>query len=196
MAFILLVTSCTAKQYRRVGKSGFLGDYSHMREGKSNEALYIDVNSKADCHKYSRVIIEPVTLWTNTKDSPLASLDTKDQEMLATQAWGVLHDVIIKGGFEITDKPGPGVMRVKGAVTEATEANVLIADVMAVAPYAWEAATIWGIGTGKWPFLGELAGELEISDSVTGERLFAGVDKVVGTLAHLRQDKLNTLVYQ
>lgn len=182
LAFVLFLTSCGAKQYRRVEKSGFLGDYSQMREGKFNEALYVYVNPKADCRKYKKVMIEPVTLWAKTEDSPLASLDVKDQEMLVTQGWGMLYDVMNTGQFQITDKPGPDVMLVKGAVTEAVEAKVLIADVLAVVPYVWEAATVWGIGTGKWPFLGELAGELEISDSVTGERLFAGVDKVVGTL--------------
>jgi len=177
-----LLTSCGAKQYRRVEKSGFLGDYSQMREGKFNEALYVYVNPKADCHKYSKVLIEPVTLWAEAENSPMASLDIDDQKMLATQAWGVLYDVMHKGKFVITDKPGPDVMVVKAAVTEAVKAKVLLADITAVVPYVWEAATVWGIGTGKWPFLGELAGELEITDSTTGERLFAGVDKVVGTL--------------
>jgi hypothetical protein len=179
----LFIAGCGgAKQYRRVEQSGFLGDYTQLKEGKSNEALYVYVNPKADCRKYSKVVIEPVTLWAKSDDSPLASLDSKDQKMLATLAWGMLYDAMKKGNFEIADKPGPGVMLVKGAVTEATKANVVVADVIAVAPYAWEAGALWGMGTGKWPFLGELSGEMEISDSLTGERLFAGVDKVVGTL--------------
>jgi hypothetical protein len=179
----LSIASCGgAKQYRHVEQSGFLGDYSQLKEGKGNEALYVYVNPTANCQKYRKVMIDPVTLWGKSEDSPLASLDQKDQKMLTTLGWGTLYDAMRKGQFEIVDKPGSDVMRVKGAVTEAVKANVALANTLAVAPYAWEAATLWGMGSGKWPFLGELSGEMEISDSLTGERLFAGVDKVVGTL--------------
>ena len=171
-----------AKQYRRVQASGFLGDYSQLKQGKANEALYIYVNPKADCRKYSKVMIDPVTLWAKSEDSPLASLDPKDQKMLATLGWGTLYDAMHKGRFEMVDKPGPRVLRVKGAITETAKAKVAVADALAVAPYAWEAASLWGTGTGKWPFLGELSGEMELTDSATGERLFAGVDKVAGAL--------------
>lgn len=171
-----------AKQYRRVDQSGFLGDYSKMKEGKGNEALYVYVNPKTDCRKYKKVIIDPVILWGKAEDSPLASLAPKDQKMLATLAWGTIYDAMRKGKFDIVYKPGADVMRVKGAITEVVKAKVILADVVVFIPYVWEAATLWGIGTGKWPFLGELAGEMEIVDSLTGERLFMAVDKVVGTL--------------
>lgn len=179
---ILSITGCTAKQYRRVDHSGFLGDYSKLREKQENEALYVYINPKADCRKYKKVIIDPVSLWSVSEDSELATLDQKDKNMLMTQGWGIVYDGMTKGKFKIVDKPGADVMRVRSAITEATKANVMLANILAVAPYAWEAATLWGIGSGKWPFLGELAGEMEIVDSQTGERLFASVDKVVGTM--------------
>lgn len=179
---VFLIIGCTSKQHRRVEQSGFLGDYSQLTEKKENESLYVYVNPKADCKKYTKVIIDPVTLWATTETSPLASLDEKDKNMLVTQAWGVLYDAMRKGNFLIVKEPGEGVLRLKSAVTEAVESKVMLANAVAVAPYAWQAATVWGIGSGKWPFLGELAGEMEIVDSVTGERHLAGVDKVVGML--------------
>jgi hypothetical protein len=182
LIFVFLMVGCTSKQHRRVEQSGFLGDYSQLTEKKENEALYVYVNPKADCHKYTKVIIDPVTLWAESETSPLATLDEKDKNMLVTQAWGVLYDGMRKGNFQIVKEPGEGVLRLKSAVTEAVQAKVMVANVTAVAPYVWMAATVWGMGTGKWPFLGELAGEMEIVDSVTGERQMAGVDKVVGML--------------
>ena len=178
----LFIAGCVAKQARRVEQSGFLGDYSQLREAKENEALYVYVNPKADCRKYSKVIIDPVTLWGKAEDSPLAELDEKDQKMLATRGWGTIDDAMRKADFAIAVQPGSDVMRVRAAVTEATKAKVMLANTVAVAPYVWQAATLWGMGTGKWPFLGELAGEMEVVDSLTGERLMAGVDKVSGTM--------------
>ncbi|MGR8981732.1 MAG: DUF3313 family protein [Gammaproteobacteria bacterium] len=55
---MFFLSSCSgAKQYRRVENSGFLGDYSQLKEGTQNEALYVYVNPKADCHNYSKVLI-------------------------------------------------------------------------------------------------------------------------------------------
>lgn len=173
---------CGAKQSRRVEQSGFLGDYSQLTEKKENEALYVYVNPNADCKKYSKVLLEPTTLWAISEDSPLAALDEEDQNMLVSRSGGMIFDVMQRAGFKIVGEPGSDVIRVRGAVTEAQKAKVILADALAVAPYAWEAATLWGMGTGKWPFLGELAGEMEITDSVSGERLFAAVDKVSGSI--------------
>lgn len=187
IALVALLTTlsligCTAKQSRRVEQSGFLGDYSQLTEKKENEALYVYVNPKADCKKYSKVLMEPATLWGISEESPLAELDEKDQKMLVSRTGGMIFDSMQKAGFKIVGEPAPDVMRVRGAITEAKKAKVMLANALAVAPYAWQAATLWGMGTGKWPFLGELAGEMEITDSVTGERLFAAVDKVTGTM--------------
>lgn len=178
----LSLFGCGAKESRRMEQSGFLGDYSRMEEGKNNEALYVYVNHEADCRQYGKFMISQVTLYANSADSPLAKLDPKDQNILMTMGWAGIYEAMRKAGFEPVDKPGPDVMGIKGAITEAVKAKVMVANVMALAPYVWEATTLWGMGTGKWPFLGELAGEMEIVDSQSGERLAAMMSKVVGTL--------------
>lgn len=153
-----------------------------MMEGKSNEALYVYVNPHADCRKYSKAMIASTVLQGLPGYTALASLAPKDQELLLSLGRGTLNDAMREGNFEIVDVPGPEVLLVKSAITEADKSNVVMALGLSVAPYLWEISTVWGVGTGKWPFLGELSGEMEISDAQTGERLFASVDKVVGTL--------------
>jgi len=182
LSAMILVLACTPKQSRRVEKSGFLGDYSEFKEGKSNEALYLYINPKADCNNYTKVIIDPISLWVKADDSDLAKLEDKDEKMLLTLAWKALHDAMIDGEFEVVEQAGPGVLRVRGAITEAVKARVMVANVLAVVPVVWIGTTVWGIGTGKWPYLGELSAEVEVLDSETGERMLAGVDKVVGRL--------------
>ena len=148
----------------------------------SNEALYIYLNTNASCENYTKVIIDPVTLWAIPGDSALADLDLEDQKMLLALAWKSLEDIMNKGKFEVVNETGPGVMRVRAAITEATKSKVMVANVLAVVPVVWIGATVWGMGTGKWSFLGELSAELELLDAETEERLLAGVDKVVGRL--------------
>ncbi len=179
---LLTLAGCSAKQHRRVEPSGFLGDYSQLQPGQTNEALYVYVNPDIACTDYDKALIDPVTLWAPNEESELAQLPEEDQKMLLSLAWGTVYDAMKKGGFEIVQDPGPGVIRVKSAVTEAEKSNTMVANTLAVAPYAWVAATLWGMGSGKWPFLGELAGELEMVDSVSNQRILAGVDKVAGRL--------------
>ena len=97
LSVVILILACTPKQSRRVEKAGFLGDYSEFQQGKSNEALYLYINPKAECKNYTKVIIDPVSLWVKADDSDLAKLEDKDEKMLLTLAWKALHDAMIDG---------------------------------------------------------------------------------------------------
>lgn len=179
----LSLIGCGTKQYRhQVEPSGFLEDYSQMVKGKSNEASSVYVNPQADCRKYSKAIIETTVLRDKPGYTSLSTLEPKDKQMLLTLEHEMLTGAMQEGQFKIVEQIGPDVLRVKSAITEADKANLFMALGLSVTPYLWEISTVWGVSAGKWPFLGELAGEMEISDATSGERLFTSVDKVVGTL--------------
>ena len=59
LSVLMLALGCAAKQSRHVEKTGFLGDYSEFKQGKSNEALYLYINPKAQCNNYTKVMIDP-----------------------------------------------------------------------------------------------------------------------------------------
>ena len=76
----LLVTGCAqTRQARSVEKSGFLKDYSQLREGKGDEAELTYVNESADFSKYKKVHLDHVTLWAKGDDSDLAKLSQDEQ---------------------------------------------------------------------------------------------------------------------
>ena len=57
-------TGCApTTQARSVTTSGFLGDYSNLREGKAGEALLVYVKQDAAWRTYDKMLIEPVTVW-------------------------------------------------------------------------------------------------------------------------------------
>ena len=65
------VSGCAStQQTRSVDKSGFLEDYSMLKEGEKDESLLIYKNPQADWKKYQKIILDPVTLWVG-KDSQL-----------------------------------------------------------------------------------------------------------------------------
>lgn len=65
VGLILLVgvSGCAGtQQTRSVEQSGFLGDYSMLKEGEKDDSLRIYRNPQADWRKYQKIILDPVTL--------------------------------------------------------------------------------------------------------------------------------------
>ena len=183
LAVLLTAGGCgTTKKARTVQTSGFLGDYSLLRKGGDSLPLLYYGNPDADCRSYDKVIIEPMSLWAISTESPLALLSSEDRRMLVTMGTQTLHDIAKHSGFQIVHNRGRGVMRVRAAFTEADQANVPLKQVSTLAPYVSGAAALWSVQKGQAAFTGAAAIELELLDSRTNERLYAMVDKRVGKL--------------
>ena len=82
--------------------------------------------------------------------------------------------------FEIVDEPGPGVLRLQTALTDASAATPALRSVSMAVPQARVLATLKYAATGTYPFVGAVQGEGVVTDSVTGQVVAAGVDRRVG----------------
>ena len=174
----------STKQARSVNASGFLGDYSQLKagNGSADDPLLIYANPKADCKKYKSVLLDPVTLWAKADGSSFAKLEPADRNLLTTEFDKALRETVAKGGYAVVSNPGPDVMRIRAALTEAEKSNVMMKEISVVAPYVSGAATAWSEYKGQALFTGDAAFEVEALDSVTGERLYAAADKRVGKM--------------
>jgi hypothetical protein len=166
----------TTRQTRDVQTEGFLRDYSQLKPGVGDEAQLIYINPKADWKKYNAVMIDSVTLWKSSKTS---SISDNDAQRLTDYLYAQLHDQLSQD-YKIVDRPGPGVMRLRVAITEARGANVAGNAVTTVIPQLRLLTTAGGMATDTAMFAGEAAIEGEITDSITNERLVAAVDERVG----------------
>jgi hypothetical protein len=63
-------------------------------------------------------------LWPG-KDGKLASLSAEDQQMLADRLYQAVHDAVSKQ-IKVVTSPGPGVIRLLAALTEASSKNVVL----------------------------------------------------------------------
>jgi hypothetical protein len=159
--------------------SGFLKDYTQLRKGREGEAQLVYAGMDVDFAAYNKVIIDPVTIW-HGQNTNLSEVPKEDLQRLADS----LH-AKLKGGlerdYEIVDRPGPGVMRLRVAITEAMGSDV-VADVISSAmPVIRVTGAIVKMGTDTHSFVGRAGIEGEIIDSLSGERLMAAVDEQVGT---------------
>ncbi|MDO9168589.1 MAG: DUF3313 domain-containing protein [Methylobacter sp.] len=175
------VSACTPiKQARNVEASGFLGDYSALREGQNGEALKIYLNPKYQqtCKTYDKVLIEPVGIWVG-KNSDTATLSREDKQMLVNHLHGSLVNELGKH-YQIVNTVQPGTLRIKTAITEAEGSWVALDTVSSFVPQLLVMSKLKEIATGTGSFVGKASGEVEITDANSGERLAAAVDRMVG----------------
>jgi hypothetical protein len=85
---LALVACVATRQTRSVETSGFLGDYSELREGERGEAQLIYINPDANFPEYDASMIDPVTLWQNSQTSKVSQ---EDQQMLTGLFYQALH---------------------------------------------------------------------------------------------------------
>lgn len=159
--------------------TGFLGnDYSLLTppaEGSDQKAMLRYVNPSANWGSYNKIMIAPVTFWAND-DSKVSAAD---QQALCDYAYNVFVKDLGKN-FVIVDQPGPGVLKLSAALTDATSAVPVLRSVSVVVPQARALSLIKMAATGTYAFVGSAQGALKLNDSTSGQLLAAAVDKRVG----------------
>ncbi|PWB77596.1 MAG: hypothetical protein C3F08_09715 [Candidatus Methylomirabilota bacterium] len=159
-----IVVGCTGAP--QVTHSGFLRDYSLLRPDPAVEGAMTWRAPVEILKQYKQFIIEPVVVHfaPNAKGTAIDPAELK-------KLTDYFHDQLAKavsetGRYQVVTAPGPGVARVRIAIT----------DISKTAPLAniHPATKLTGIG------LGGAAMEGEMVDSVSGERLGAAVDSESG----------------
>ncbi len=174
----LCATSCaTTRQLREEPeKSGFLGDYSQLEPGGDDRARLVYISPDASWVQYNQILIDSVTIW---KDSETSELADEDAQHLTDHFFQQLHEQL-QQDYVMAESAGPGVMRLRVAITEARGAKVAANAVTTILPQFRLLASLGGLATDTATFVGRATIEAEITDSLTDVRLAAAVDERVG----------------
>ena len=156
--------------------SGFLDDYSLLREGAAGEVALVYRNPKADWTSYDTVLFEPVTLWRSGRGSlgPIPEDDLlRLLDLLETSVRRRLGE-----RFRLVDKPGPGAMRIRLAITEARASDPTL-DVLRARGTGEPGTPVSAapLHPEMRRFIEAARIEGEIRDANTDELLAAGVDR-------------------
>jgi hypothetical protein len=181
LAFFLILgcgACATTEQTRSVEPSGFLKNYSFFRKGGGDRAQLYYIKQDVNFAAYDKVIIEPVTIW-HTYDSGFNEIPVYELQYMVDYLYTTTKKEL-GSILTLVERPGPGVMRVRMAITEAKGSNVTMDIVTNVLPPA--VLTDWGkkLTTGTHSFVGKAAIEVEVLDSLTDVRLAAAVDERAG----------------
>lgn len=176
---VFLSTGCTKVQHaRKAPKSGFLGDYSQLKEVGGDKAMLVYVNPDADFSIYDKVILDSVSIWY-TENSKLQNIPEAERDNLAHYFYSAVRKQLEKN-WQIVEQPGKDTLRIRLALTEAVGATKQMNNITTYLPPARLLSEGANLTTGSHLFVGEAAGEMEILDSTTGTRIGAFVDKRTG----------------
>jgi len=190
IGMLIGIGGCASTQEAKsVEKSGFLGDYSRLKEGQrgsffsqgaEGQALLVYENPAADWRKYKKIQLDPVTVWMNQKDSQLKDVAVEDRQRLAALLGSKLNEQLRKD-YEMTSTPGPDVMRIQVAITEAASSNPFMDMVTSIYLPVKLLLTPKSMATGVAAFAGSASAEMRITDTAAGTVLAEAVDRRGGT---------------
>lgn len=177
---LIAVACATTRQSRGIGEaSGFLGDYSDLREGRKDEPQLIYIRPDVDWARYDAIQLDSVTLW---RDEETDDVPEEEQQILTDFFFNALYTELSKD-YEMVDEPGPNAMRLRAAITEAKGSKAVMNTITSVVPQLRLLTTIVGMSAGTSVLVGKAGAEAEITDSISGRRLMAGLDERQGTKA-------------
>jgi len=176
LGFVLLSACSTTQKAQVTQTSGFLGaDAAKLSPGGEGQMGLRYVNPAVDWTQYNKVMIAPVTLWGDEG----GRISAADQQTVADFFSQQLHAEFGKK-FPIVEKPGPGVMKITVALTDAQSSTPGLRTISTVVPQARVLSSLKFLATGSFPFVGAAQAEARITDSVSGKTLAAGADRQIG----------------
>lgn len=143
----LLSVSCSSSP---PPETGFLGDYTALKK-EDNALRYVSPKLK----NYSAFIVEPVQIQVQK------NLNDKERAEVAEYFHQEIVKDLQKRGYAMSNSPGPGVARVRIAITNIQDSKWYL--------NLHPLSKVTGVGTGGASMEGELL------DSQTGEQLAAVV---------------------
>jgi len=178
---VLIVGGCASTyQARSVDESGFLNDYSRLKKGTWSQALLVYINPDVNeiCKNYTKVLLDPVSIWVKDESS-MKNVSEEDRQMLTDYLHDSLKEALAEE-YEIVDRAGPDVLRVRAALTEAEGSWVVLDTITSIVPMALGVSTLKQLTFGTASFVADASIELEVEDSMTQTTLAAMVDRRAG----------------
>ncbi len=175
VSLLALVVACAARAPGApAGFSGFLDDYSLLRSGGSDDATLVYRAADVPWSSYDAVLFEPVTLWRSGRQS----LDAVPEPDLL-RLIGDLEAAVRRrrgAGFALAAAPGPGVMRIRLAITEARASDPVL-DVLRAHGGDGGTTGDGALDPETRRFVDRAQIEGEIRDATSNRLLAAGVDR-------------------
>ena len=174
---IALLSGCASTQQANgVQASGFLGEYaSLLRPAGEDNAGRLYRNPETNWAAYRRILLEPVTIWTDAATA-LSNGQREDLQQLVDSFYSTLALKLSKD-YALIDAPVSGTMRIQAAISYGKGPRTEPMLASRVISQRHTASSLWTFASRKPGFTGEVAIEFIVKDARTGALLAAGIDR-------------------
>ena len=167
-----LATAACVSPDAELEPSGFLQTYEGFEPHPEREGAYL-WTTEAEIPPYQRVLLDPITVWYAAREGGASQKDLRD---LADDFLLEIHRAL-GNAYPMTQTPGPGVMRLRIAVTDVGQATGMRKTLRVISGRgAGTTGTSGGHENTKLD-IDAVTIEVEALDSLTGERLVALVER-------------------
>ena len=129
--------------------------------------MYID--PKADIKAYNKILMDPIRMYASKENSQMMDVSSEDHRKLLNYADAAIREKLSRD-YTFVEQPGPGVMRLRIAITEAENSMWCL---IPSPPFCLSGLQLRALK--HWQpvvFLCRLSRmEVEMQDSQTGKRL-------------------------
>jgi len=174
-------TGVTASDPTRLTQSGFLSDYKRLKPVSWADGIQCWRKPEADLKKYDKVLIERMTVML--KPDQQQGIDPTDLKTLTDYFHGSMVKAL-NPQMKVVEKPGPGVLAIRIALTNLVPTDVSRSVTGTVVPYAFVAEAGSGVATGRpagsTPYMGETGMEMQFRDGASAAVLAECRDTEIG----------------
>lgn len=177
----LATTGVTASDAALVTKSGFLSDYARLAPVAAVEGARCWRKPDTSFRSFDKILV--TRIHVTLKPGQVKTVDPSDLKALLDY----FHASLVKAlspQWQVVDKPGPGVLVMRIALTDLTPTNVVESLAGTATPYGFVAeigsGAVTGLPAGATPYLGETGIEVQFRDGANQAILGECEDTEVG----------------
>jgi hypothetical protein len=152
-----------------------LSSASQLQAVKDDEAPFQYRGTGADLMQYSRILIDPVTIY-NGPDAQFGSVSQEDRKTIAEYMQQKFSD-ILRNRYEVVATSGADTMRLHLTLTGIETSTPVISTVSHLAPMGLVVNTALQATGRNGTFFGSVSYAAELSDSESGALRYAYVTK-------------------
>ena len=178
MTIILSSSIIYAADTKDMQRSGFLTTYEGLKQTDEYMVEWVYINEKADFKSYNKLVLDYVVFFVK-EDAEYKGLQIDEMQQLAE----AFHKSIIKelsDKYQFVSEPGPGVMRIRLALTDVQPIKPTINFLTSVVPVGLALNVVKVGATGTSIGVGKTSMEAEIFDTQSKMRLAAAIDENIG----------------
>ena len=186
---LLLISGCSnAPRPQPLEFSGFLHNYSGLRPAPDDSGAWTYRKPGVDLRPYTKIMLDPLVIWP--------SPESNHQGVDPDTAWHLAYAFedhmrqAMAGGYPMVKQPGPGVLRIRAALTGVVLQRPGMKSPGPLIPLAGDIMVQASEKvSGRYMLAGEASIEAEALDAKTHERLAAFVENRMSSKVLVTKDK-------